>query len=119
VADSDLTPPEEELRKAMTTGGRVDLRKHDPQADDPSQGAQWGAERTIRAEVLADLLTQVTGSQRPRAVRLAGARVTGKLDLEAAELLCPVMLVPHQATYALFTVSRRRKLSAWRFRQAI
>ena len=93
LADSDLTPPEEDLRKAMTTGGWLDLRKHDPQADDPSQGAQWGAERTIRAEVLADLLTQVTGSQRPRAVRLAGARVTGKLDVEAAELLCPVMLV--------------------------
>lgn len=93
LADSDLSPPEEELRKAMTTGGWLDLRKHDAQADDPRQGAQWGAERTIRAEVLTDLLTQMTGSQRPRALRLAGARVTGKLDMEAAELLCPVMLL--------------------------
>jgi hypothetical protein len=93
LADSDLTPPEEDLRKAMSTGGWVNLRKNDPQADDPSQGVQWGPERTIRAEVLANLLTQVTGSQRPRALRLAGARVTGKLDLEAAELVCPVMLV--------------------------
>jgi hypothetical protein len=92
LADGQLTPPEQDLREAMTTGEWMDLRKHDPQADDPSQGAQWGAERTIRAEVLAYLLTQVTGPQQPRALRLAGARVTGKLDLEAAELVCPVSL---------------------------
>jgi hypothetical protein len=93
LADGELTSPEQDLRKAMTNGGWVDLRKNDPKADDLSYGAHWGPERTIRAEVLADLLTEVTGSQRPRALRLAGARITGKLDLEAAELVCPVMLL--------------------------
>jgi len=93
LADGELTPPEQDLRKAMTNGKWVDLRKHDPKADDLSQGAQWGPERTIRADVLADLLTEVTGPQRPRALRLAGARITGKLDLETAELVCPVMLL--------------------------
>jgi hypothetical protein len=93
LADGELTPPERDLRRAMTTGRWVDLRKHDPNADDPSQGANWGPERTIRADVLADLLTQAMGPQRPRALRLAGAGITGKLDLEAAELACPVMLL--------------------------
>lgn len=93
LADGELTPPEQDLRKAMTTGGWVDLCKHDPQADDPSQGAQWGPERTIRADVLADLLTQVTGPQRPRPLCLAGARITGELDLEAAQITCPVFLL--------------------------
>jgi hypothetical protein len=93
LADGELTSPEQGLRKAMTNGGWVDLRKHDPKADDLGQGAQWGPERTIRAEVLAGLLTEVTGRQRPRALRLAGARITGKLDLEAAELVCPVLLL--------------------------
>jgi hypothetical protein len=92
LADSELSPPEQELREAMNTGTWVDLRKHEPTADDPSQGAKWGTERTIRAAVLADLLTKASGPQRPRALRLAGARVIGELDLEAAELVCPVML---------------------------
>jgi len=70
LADGELTSPEQDLRRAMTTGGWVDLRKHDPEVDDPSQGANWGPERTIRADVLADLLTQAMRPQRPRALRL-------------------------------------------------
>lgn len=91
LADVELTPPEQGLREAMTTGRWLELRTGTPTADDPSKGARWGPERTIRAAVLADLLTRSHGS-RPRALRLAGARITGRLDLEAAELLCPVLL---------------------------
>ena len=90
-ADGDLASPEQGLRTAMSSGGWVDLRTEDSRADDPRQGAQWGPERTIRAEVLADLLTQADG-RRPRALRGPGACITGWLDLEAAELLCPVLL---------------------------
>jgi hypothetical protein len=90
-ADDELNSPEQDLRTAMATGEWVDLRRHDPKADDPSQGAQWGPERTIRAEVLADVLTRADGA-RPRALRLAGCRITGRLDLEAVELPCPVLL---------------------------
>jgi hypothetical protein len=41
---------------------------------------------------LAELLTNAEGSRRPRALRLAGARVIGRLDLDAAELVCPLLL---------------------------
>jgi hypothetical protein len=82
----------EELRQTMATGALVDLRKGNSTADDPSHGQQWGSERTVHAEVLAELLTQSLGSQTPRALRLAGARITGMLNLEAAELGCPVLL---------------------------
>src|SRR5688572_29249019 len=45
----------------------------------------------VPAEILGDLLTR-THEARPRALRLAGARITGNFDLEAAELVCPVVL---------------------------
>ena len=52
----------------------------------------WGPARTIRADVLTHLLTEVAAAERPRSVRLAGARIAGTLDLEAARLPCPVLL---------------------------
>jgi hypothetical protein len=76
----------------MATGALVDLRKGNSTVDDPSHGEQWGPERTVRAEVLAELLIEPSRSQLPRALRLAGARITGTLNLEAAELRCPVLL---------------------------
>jgi hypothetical protein len=83
---------EEQLRRTMATGALVDLREGDPTTDQPSHGGQWGSERTVRAELLTELLTQPSGSQRsPRALRLAGARIIGVLDLEATELRCPVL----------------------------
>jgi adhesin HecA-like repeat protein len=91
LADDEATSPDQRVRTAITTGEWVDLRTHDPSADDPSQGAHWGLDRIVHAQVLADLLTQADGRRR-RALRLAGARITGRLDLEAAEVLCPVLL---------------------------
>jgi hypothetical protein len=91
LADDEATSPDQRVRTAITTGEWVDLRTHDPSADDPSQGAHWGPDRTVHAQVLADLLTQADGTRR-RALRLAGACIMGRLDLEAAEVLCPVLL---------------------------
>jgi hypothetical protein len=47
----------EELRQTMATGALVDLRKGNSTVDDPSHGQEWGPERSVRAEVLAELLT--------------------------------------------------------------
>ncbi|MEV6828158.1 hypothetical protein [Amycolatopsis sp. NPDC051102] len=81
---------EQQLTEAAARGAMVDLRTGDPTADDPAQGARWPASRTVPAELIARL---VTGTQTPpRAVRLAGARVTGRLDLESAILRCPLVL---------------------------
>src|SRR5215207_2791596 len=83
---------ERELRKAIWTGRLADLRTGDATADDPACGAGWSAERTVAAALLAELLTSAEGSRRPRTLRLAGARIVGRLDLEATELVCPLLL---------------------------
>ncbi|WP_103347806.1 hypothetical protein [Amycolatopsis sp. CA-128772] len=81
---------EQRLTEAAVIGTFVDLRTGDPAADDPAGGARWPAARTVRADLIARL---VTGSQPPpRAVRLGGVRVTGRLDLESAVLRCPLVL---------------------------
>ncbi|MEV4055949.1 hypothetical protein AB0J55_32475 [Amycolatopsis sp. NPDC049688] len=85
--DKDLG---QRLTEAAASGAFVDLRTGDRAADDPAGGAGWPESRTVRAELIARL---VTGTQTPpRAVRLAGVRVTGRLDLESAILRCPLVL---------------------------
>jgi hypothetical protein len=76
----------------MQTGRLVDLRTGNPASDDPAHGAGWDRQRTIPAELLAELLTNTGGSRRPRALWLAGARIMNQLDLEAAELVCSLKL---------------------------
>jgi adhesin HecA-like repeat protein len=83
---------EQELREAMLTGRLVDWRAGDSGADDPAHGDGWDAQRTVSAALLAELLTNRDGPRRPRALRLAGARIIGQLDLEAAELVCELLL---------------------------
>jgi hypothetical protein len=81
------------LREAILTGELVDLRSGNASVDDPAHGAGWGAERIVSAEILTELLTKpADSSRRPRALRLAGAVITGSLDLEAVELPCPLLL---------------------------
>ncbi|GAA2111799.1 oxidoreductase [Streptomyces synnematoformans] len=87
ISYDDLTPPERELWTAFPEGRRVDLRTGDAVRDDPAGGAGWGPERTVRAAVLAALLL---GAHPPQpgaiaALELAGARITGELDLAGAE----------------------------------
>ncbi|WP_407563844.1 oxidoreductase [Streptomyces sp. 184] len=87
ISYDDLTPPERELWAAFPEGRPVDLRTGDAARDDPAGGAEWGPERTVRAAVLAALLL---GAHPPQpgaiaALRLAGARITGGLDLAGAE----------------------------------
>ncbi len=98
TADSELTEPEQRLWTAIHTGTLVDLRSGTPALDNPATGHQWGPERSVRAQVLADLLTNPDTHQpsrpprQPRALRLRGARITGTLDLEAMTLVCPLTL---------------------------
>ncbi|MGW7530484.1 hypothetical protein [Streptomyces sp. NPDC054783] len=89
-----LSAGEHELVQAVGQGRFVDLRVGDVELDDPVQGGNWAAERTVRAELLVGLLTgeRTPDGGRLRAVKLRGARITGALDLEAAELVCPVLL---------------------------
>jgi hypothetical protein len=89
-----LNSGERKLRAAIVTGTLVDLRTGDTRLDDPSNGAQWGDDRAVGAQLLAGLLTADLTSQegRPRAIKLQGARIIGSLNLQAAELACPLTL---------------------------
>lgn len=80
---SDWTPAEQGLWEAFRSGVPYDLRADDAAADAPFGGHAWGAERTVRAEVLAHLL--LAGPEphpgRVASLQLTGARITGPLRL--------------------------------------
>ncbi|WP_128984020.1 membrane-associated oxidoreductase [Streptomyces roseicoloratus] len=77
---NDLSPAELRVWHAFPRGVPVDLRTSDD--EDAADGAGWGPERTVRAEVLRTLLLDgpLQETEIP-ALRLAGARITGPLDL--------------------------------------
>ncbi|MFD5159325.1 membrane-associated oxidoreductase [Streptomyces hawaiiensis] len=81
----DLTPAEERVWRAFARGEDVDFRE---QADeDPARGADWGPERTVRAAVVrALLLSSPREDGETAALRLAGARITGELRLQYADI---------------------------------
>jgi uncharacterized protein YjbI with pentapeptide repeats len=87
--EHELTACEQGLRRAALAGVVLDLRAGDAGKDDPTIGNEWGAERTLRANVLYQHLV----SERPgRAVVIRGARISGALNLAAATIRCPVIL---------------------------
>src|SRR5215467_5437512 len=92
---SDFTMCECKVREAAETGIVVDLRVGDPALDAPKKGTEWGPERSVRAEVIADLLlgNDEAASVPVRGIRLQGARITGELNLEATTLRCPLALL--------------------------
>jgi hypothetical protein len=84
----DFTRPEQLFLAAVETGSPIDLRL-DRSGPDSSKGAMADSDRTIRAEILADLLTRKapSDSRQLQAVRLAGARVSGVLNLREATVM--------------------------------
>jgi hypothetical protein len=92
--DHEFSEAEERLRAAAVTGASADLRSGSTDVDDPIHGATWGSARTIRAEVLAELLTRPvpadSGPARP--LSLYGARIIRTLNLREATLTRPLLL---------------------------
>lgn len=82
LVSGELTAAEQQLVHAASHGLAADLRGSEALRD-PGSGTSWGPERTIRAELLAQLLT---GSEARAPLRLLGARITGPLDLEGVTL---------------------------------
>lgn len=88
---NDLTPAEEQVWRAFPLGESVDFRTAED--EDVALGGDWGPERTVRAEVLRALL--LNGPQEAgeiASLSLAGARITGRLDLQYATIDHPVRL---------------------------
>jgi hypothetical protein len=85
----DLTPLEEQMVAKAATGKLVD-RGGGPFNLDEIQA--WGEERTVRAVVLRHLLVAEQWPIDAKGVRLRGVRISGRLDMEAAALRCPLLL---------------------------
>jgi len=85
-----LSAAERRIRDAVAHGGEVDFRRAgDGQL--PGRPEEFGPERTVRAEVLRALLlrTAADGDGIP-ALRVTGARISGRLDLGNAAVDVPV-----------------------------
>ncbi|MEU8778272.1 membrane-associated oxidoreductase [Streptomyces sp. NPDC048606] len=88
---TDLTPAERRVVDAFPRGEGVDFRAGPGETS--HDGASWGPERTLRAEVLRSLL--IGGSAeagRVAGLKVYGARIVGKLDLKYAVVDHPIRL---------------------------
>ncbi|MGW7076195.1 membrane-associated oxidoreductase [Streptomyces sp. NPDC054866] len=82
---TDLSEAERQVWDAFPLGRLVDFRQRTREPAD--LGADWGPGRTVRAEVLRALLIDGPRQEGETPVlRLNGARITGKLDLQYAEV---------------------------------
>ncbi|WP_405494815.1 membrane-associated oxidoreductase [Streptomyces sp. NBC_00096] len=82
---TDLTPAERRVWDAFPRGEGIDFREGaDEEATD---GASWGPDRTVRAEVLAFLLLrEAPAAGQVPGMNVRGARITGKLNLKYADI---------------------------------
>ena len=67
----------------------------DNAANDPAHGENWGPDRTVRADFIAWLVGDPQAAQfvHPSGLALAGARVTGSLDLSYATIDKPLTFI--------------------------
>ncbi|NEE15462.1 membrane-associated oxidoreductase [Streptomyces sp. SID7499] len=81
----DMTPAEDRVWRAFPRGQDVDFRH--AADEDTERGADWGPDRTVRASVVRALLLSAPQEDgETAALRLAGARITGVLNLQYADL---------------------------------
>ena len=84
----DLWPREDDMRLVAESGEVLDLGS----GSESTVMEAWGPDRTVRAAVLRHLLVDGEWPVHSKGVRLRGARIRGRLDLEAATLRCPLRL---------------------------
>jgi hypothetical protein len=77
-----LTSVEQSLVEHIGRGEWLDLAADDEAVDEAAMRS-WGESRTCRASVIRDILRgQLAASHDPHGLRLRGARITGRLDLD-------------------------------------
>jgi hypothetical protein len=105
-----IEPSERELLDHAEAGTLLDWAGDGPVDHEAMEG--WGPERTVRAAVLRHLLVESQWLVHGRGVWLRGARIRGRVDLEAATVRCPLLLEncyfdgPDPINLAFATVSR-------------
>ena len=92
-----LTVPEQSLIERAAQGEALALPTGAAPTEDQTpveleEMQAWGADRTIRAEMLRHLLVESEWPVQAKGVRLRGARISGPVDLESATLRCPLVL---------------------------
>ncbi|MHB8390525.1 MAG: hypothetical protein ACYDBH_13255 [Acidobacteriaceae bacterium] len=89
-----LTEAERKVITCAAQGTVAQYTTDNDQADDPAQAGTWGPERTIRAEVIYALAmgTNPTWTVHPKGIQITGARITGSLDFQSAEITRPLVL---------------------------
>jgi hypothetical protein len=108
----NLTQAETRLLIAAKEGEIADFTTGDPERDNPAGGADWEAERMIRAEVLRALCLGAWPEMNigPKGIRIKGAHVTGVLDLETTTLGFPLRLTYCHISCGLAFVGAEVKL---------
>lgn len=88
LRDDELTDLERDLVRRMDEADQawVGWKTGDPEIDDPSNGSEWGPERQIRAELLAELLTGTRPVKRAWTIAMSGIAIVGQLDLVGATI---------------------------------
>ena len=82
VPSGGLTSVEQSLVEHVSRGEWLDLAA-DGEAVDEAAMRSWGDSRTCRATVIRDILRgRLAADPDPHGLRLRGARITGRLDLE-------------------------------------
>jgi hypothetical protein len=88
VREFDLSAAEQRVWKAFPARSLVDLRGESADRADLASAADWGADRTVRGEVIAALLLGAAPAEPGRVpgVRLAGARIAGVIDVSDGDV---------------------------------
>ena len=82
VPDEGLTSVEQALADHVRRGEWLDLAADGETVDEASMRS-WGDARTCRATVIRDILRgRLVADPDPHGLRLRGARISGRLDLE-------------------------------------
>src|SRR3954470_9469009 len=84
-----LSAAEAGMWQAFRSGSVYDLRTGDRKVDDPRGERPWGAERSVRAQVVAWLLLDGPPALpgRVASLKLLGVQVTDVLDLTGATIV--------------------------------
>jgi len=92
---SKLREMEKKVVIAAGQGASANFKSGNHQADNPENGASWGEDRTIRAQIIRDLClgTNPRWTVHTKGLQIKGAKITGKLDLEAAAISHPLLLI--------------------------
>jgi cytoskeletal protein CcmA (bactofilin family) len=119
VAPPNLSDAEQSLWKAFPGGEWVDLRAGNPAEDDVACGGDWGERRIIRAGVITGLLLGAAAPEPGQfpAVRLRGARVSGRLDVMGAAvayaLVCEGCYFDEVPRFVEATTKTVRIVNSW------